>query len=429
MLRRLSNSIANWNAANENLNLSPMRILVWGINYAPEVVGIAPCNKALCDYLVSRDHSVDMLTTFSYYPMWKKRSEDQGIAFRTDQIDGVSVHRCWHYVPKRPSTLHRIAHELSFVSLSFLRALCLQKPDVIVAVSPPLLLGGAAWLVSCLRRIPFVFHVQDLQPDAAAGLGMLKESFLLRALFALEAFNYSKAAKVCGISTGMLNAFARKGVPKSKQVLFPNGVNLPSSIPQRGEFRNRHGIAPETFVTVYSGNIGIKQGLDAMVEVARLLPKQQFVICGEGADRDRIAALAEASKLENFLLLPLQDNLDYPRMLVDADICLISQKAGSGASFFPSKLLSATAFSKPVLAVADEESELAKATRSAGFGYVVPPDQPAAIALAIEDAVANPAGLLKKSQRARSFAEGFAWSNVLERFEAVLAEVVAAKSK
>src|SRR5437773_1153673 len=97
-----------------------MRIIVWGINYTPEVTGIAPYNKALCDVLrtVGIDGQacdVEMVTSFAYYPAWKKRPEDFGRCFRTDVIDGVRVHRCWHYVPSRLNSLKRILHEGSFV--------------------------------------------------------------------------------------------------------------------------------------------------------------------------------------------------------------------------------------------------------------------------------------------------------------------------
>src|SRR4051812_7626985 len=203
-----------------------MRVIVWGINYAPEFAGIAPHNVALCEFLDAEGHDVEMVTTFAYYPTWRKRDEDRGRLYRTDRVNGVPVHRCWHFVPERVSALKRILHEGSFIATSTLRALTLTRPDVLVAVSPPLLLGVAAWLVGKLKRAPFVFHVQDMQPDAAVGLGMLKASWFTRALYGLEAFAYRHAARVSGITQGMLRIFAAKGVPESKLVYFPNAIEL-----------------------------------------------------------------------------------------------------------------------------------------------------------------------------------------------------------
>lgn len=113
-----------------------MQVAVWGINYAPEVTGIAPYNVALCEHLAARGHEVRMVTTFAYYPRWEKEEADRGQLYRTDLLRGVPTHQCWHYVPHRLSTLKRIVHEGSFVLTSWLRLLALPRADVYVVVSP-----------------------------------------------------------------------------------------------------------------------------------------------------------------------------------------------------------------------------------------------------------------------------------------------------
>ncbi len=404
-----------------------MKITVWGINYAPEVTGIAPYNAALCDYLRARGHDVRMLTTFRYYPDWRKQPEDRGRLFRTDDVRGVPVHRCWHYVPGKVSSLKRIIHEGTFVTLSTLRLLALPKPDVLVVVSPPLLLGAAAWLVTRFKRAPFLFHVQDLQPDAAAGLGMLKPGMLIRLLYWLEKFAYAKAARVSGIMPGMLEAYRRKGVPAEKIFEFPNGVNLPepSAIPARGLFRTRLGIAADDFVVLYSGNIGVKQGLDVLVEAAAAIRDRRIriVICGEGAQKEALAQRVTSLGLENVRLISLQPEAAYHEMLVDADLCVITQQKGSGKYFFPSKLLTTLAYSKPVLTVADAGSELAQAVASGKFGINVPSGSAASLANAISSA-ANDPGLLEELGRAgRRFVAQFEFGAVLSAFEQQLKRV------
>lgn len=403
-----------------------MRILIWSINYAPEVTGIAPCNVALCEFLQRAGHTVHMLTTFRYYPEWQKSPADAGRLYRTDVINNVPVHRCWHYVPARASALKRIVHEGTFVLTSFLRALVLPKPDVVMIVSPPLLLGAAGWLFQCLRGAPFIFHVQDLQPDAAVGLGMLKQNAFTRLLYGLEAFAYAKAARVSGISHGMLRAFAKKGVPESKRAYLPNGV--PDSdnqlLPAPGQWRSRHGFGADAFLAVYAGNLGMKQGLDILLEAARLLTdgrRVQIVICGQGAARERLLAGIEHHRLPNFHLLPLQDEESYRQMMVDTDLCLITQQAGTGQYFFPSKLLSALAFAKPVLAVTDADSELAHAMREGNFGFQVPTEQPPALAAALTRAASLPAAELAALGAAgRRFGERFALPKVLGDFQALI---------
>lgn len=405
-----------------------MKVLVWGINYAPEATGIAPCNVLLCEYLRAAGHEPRMLTSFAYYPEWRKRSEDRGVVFRTDDVNGVPIHRCWHYVPSKVSALKRIVHEGTFVAMSFLKGLTLPRADVVVVVSPPLMLGAAAWVLGKLRRMPFVFHVQDLQPDAAVGLGMLKVGTFTKMLYRLEAFAYAKAARVSGISQGMLRAFARKGVPENKRVYFPNTARTAEarSLPSVGLWRARQGVAAEDFLAVYSGNLGMKQGLDVVVRAAAAVKDKrvQLVVCGQGAARDALAAEIERRQLPNLRLLPLQDDADYPQMMVDTDLCVITQQAGTGQFFFPSKLLSALAFQKPVLAVADADSELALALDEGGFGWRVSPERPEALAAALDEAAGAGAEKLRRMGEAgQRFGEQFAPERVLTDFEKVLREI------
>ncbi|MBV9128581.1 MAG: WcaI family glycosyltransferase [Verrucomicrobia bacterium] len=411
-----------------------MKILVWGINYAPELTGIAPCNVALCECLRAHGHDARMLTTFAYYPNWKKLPADRGRIYRDDVLNGVPVHRCWHYVPARVSAPKRILHEGSFVLSSAWRALShLPRPDVLVVVSPPLLLGAAAWTLTRLwgGKTPFVFHVQDLQPDAAVGLGMLKPSLLTRALYGLEAFAYRQAARVSGISQGMLRAFAQKGVPEKKRVLFPNGLAPldPATLPARGQWRARHGFAAEDFLAVYSGNLGVKQGLETVLAAAGKVsqPHVKIVLCGGGAQRDKLAAWLDAHQPANVRLLPLQDDAAYREMMVDTDLALITQAPGTGQFFFPSKLLSALAFARPVLAVADADSELAHAVRAGGFGSVVPASaEPAALAAALDRAATLRASDLQKlADAARADGARFDREKVHAAFLAVLSQVAA----
>jgi colanic acid biosynthesis glycosyl transferase WcaI len=392
-----------------------MRILVWGINYAPEATGIGPCNVALCEYLRAAGHDVEMVTTFSYYPAWKKREEDRGAIWRTDVINGVPVHRCWHYVPARVCWWKRIIHEATFVLTSLPRMLTRPRPDLVVAVSPPLLLGPASWLVSLLRDTRYVFHVQDLQPDAALNVGLLRDDLFTRSLYAAEAFSYRHAWGVSGISRGMLAAFSKKGVPEQKQIYFPNGIRIENA-PERGAFRARQGFAAEDFVAVYSGNIGVKQGLQVLVRAARMVKDRRIriVICGDGAQRDVIER--EAAGLENVRLLPLLSDPEYREMLADCDVAIITQLAGSGRAFFPSKLLNPLAFGRPILSVADTDSELSRAIAEGGFGCNVLPDQAEVLAETLERLAASPQQLGEWGKAGREWVEQFEQKRVLAAF-------------
>lgn len=403
-----------------NLQAKAMRVIVWGINYAPEFTGIAPHTVALCEFLRELGDDVEMITGFAYYPTWRKSREDKGRLYRTETINGVRVSRCWQFVPGRVSAMKRILHEGSFVVTSTLRALVLERPDVLVVVSPPLSLGVAAWLVGKVKRAPFVFHVQDMQPDAAVGLGMLRAGLFTRALYALEAFAYRKAARVSGITRGMLSAFRGKGVPETKLIYFPNAIELSRTPPQAlsGQFRRKFGFEAREFLAVYAGNLGVKQGLDVLIDTAGLVrnPRIRIVICGDGAQRDVLAERVRELALPNVTMLPLQAGEDYLALLLDVDLCFITQQAGSGNSFFPSKLLGLLAQSKPVVTVAAPSCELAQSVHEGRFGVNIPPGQPAEVAKLLDALVENPAQLEAYGRAGREYVEQFDKKRVFETF-------------
>jgi colanic acid biosynthesis glycosyl transferase WcaI len=313
-----------------------------------------------------------------------------------------------------------MVHEASFIATTFLRLLTLPRPDIYVVVSPPLLLGLAARVLQLFRSTPYVFHVQDLQPDAAVSLGMLKQSGFTRLLYGLEALAYRHAAAASGISQGMLDAFTRKGVPATRQIYFPNGTTLPDpgQLLPRGRFRARHGFKAHDFLAVYSGNLGVKQGLDILVEAAKQLSgtSVQIVICGDGAMRPKLEAAIQQEKLQNLRLLTLQPDREYQEMLTDADVCLITQQAGSGAAFFPSKLLAVLSLSRPVVGVADDTSELRRAIVQGGFGTCVQPGDAKKLSAVLYALATNLAELGQQGSNGHRFVEQFAFEKVLPKF-------------
>jgi colanic acid biosynthesis glycosyl transferase WcaI len=258
-----------------------------------------------------------------------------------------------------------------------------------------------------------------MQPDAAVGLGMLKASWFTRALYWLESFAYGQATRVSGITQGMLKSFRGKGVPESKLVYFPNAIALDAAAPSgRGEFRRGHGFSPDEFLAIYAGNLGVKQGLDVLLETAPLLrdPRIRILICGDGAQREALAQRVRELKLPNVSLLPLQAGADYRALLVDADVCFITQQAGAGNSFFPSKLLGLLAESKPVVTVAAPECELALSLVEGRFGVNVPPGHARELAELLDALAQNPARLAEYGAAGRRYVEQFEKRRVFESF-------------
>jgi colanic acid biosynthesis glycosyl transferase WcaI len=413
-----------------------MRIVVWGINYTPELTGIGPYNTVVCEYLAERGHDVAMVTGFRYYPEWEKAAEDSCRWFRSESIAGVNVHRCWLYVPKQIRALQRILHEASFVVSSLIRVLVLPRPDLYIVVSPPLLLGAAAAMAAFIKRTRFIFHVQDLQPDAALTLGMLKKrSRIAKVLYRLEAIAYSAATRVSTISPGILRMLRAKGVHEGKLLFCPNTVSLPKVLPQCKAFRQRQGIPDAEFIVLYSGNLGVKQGLSVLLDAAVILQQRdkneqrgsrreiRFVIAGAGAQSGAIVDYVSKNRVRNVTLLPLQPVEAYHEMLIDADCCAITQHPGTGALFFPSKLLMTLAFGRAVLSIADEESDLAAAVREGGFGANIVSEAPTEVADMLEEWAERSDEIERMGRAGRVYVDRFEKTKVLAEFEAELLEL------
>ena len=412
-----------------------MRVILWGINYAPEPTGIAPYTTELAEYFRTVGLDVEVVTGFAYYPNWRKNPADCRKLYRDEKIGGIPVHRCWQYVPEKLGTLKRVFHEMSFGVTSFFRTLCLRRADVYVVISPPLGLGVIAWIAASLKRSRFLFHVQDLQPDSAAGLGMVKTGLFLRLMYACERFAYKRAAGVSGISAGMMDAFAAKGVPATKAYLLPNWLrNNPASSATEADaiaFRNENEIPVDAMLAVYSGNLGRKQGLEVLLDAAEILKRQPvserrvlLIIAGNGADREVLQDRLTQRPLANVRLLPLQSAEKYQAMLRAADVALVTQMPGTGQVCFPSKLLSVLSAGLPVITTADETSDLARAVRDGDFGMNVPAASPTELAGALQRAARNP-GLLAKWRARTRWVDRFSSGAMLPRFEAAVRKLAA----
>jgi len=359
-----------------------VKILVSSINFYPDHSGIALYSTDLPVYFAESGHEVTVVTGFPYYPNWKKRPEDGRKLFSTDEYRNVKVLRGYLYVPEAASTLKRMLHEASFslfAGLNFLRA---GRHECIVVISPPLLLGLVGTVFKFLWKSQLVVHVQDLQPDTAVSLGMVKQKRLIKLLLNLEKLIYRHASWIATITGSMRRNLAQKGVPEEKLALYPNWIDVAEvskrkqNIPQ-GRFLSEHPVAQGKFVVAYAGNIGVKQGVEILVRLAQASRSHEHIhyfIIGEGAARPQVEEYARSKALTNVTFLPFMSQERYFEMLQDIDVLFVSQKPGTGDVFFPSKLLGIMAMRKPLLISADLDSELSTVISNARCGLVSAPD-------------------------------------------------------
>jgi len=297
-------------------------------------------------------------------------------------------------------------HEASFIASSLIRAFARRRPDLLLVVSPPLGLAVNAILLSRLWHIPYVFDVEDLQPDSAAELNMLP-SWALKLLYKVEKAAYRHAALVTTLTGGMRNRIVEKGIPAEKvQLLEPRADDTLFGIePREGRaFRERYGLENK-FLIAHSGNMGVKQGLDVIVDAAALNRSDdsiEFLLVGDGAACARIKRRVAELELRNVRFLPLLEAEEFRGLLAASDVCLLTQQKSVSEIAFPSKIVTYLAAGRPVIASVNPNSEIARTVRESGAGWVVGAEDAPALLAAIREF--RGADLLRYGQNAREFA-------------------------
>jgi colanic acid biosynthesis glycosyl transferase WcaI len=279
-------------------------------------------------------------------------------------------------------------------------------PNLVITVAPALVCAPTALLTARLCGAHAWLHMQDFEVDVAFRMGLLRGNFLQRLILRIERALLHRFDTVSSISGRMVERLLQKGVSQARIRYFPNWVDMSHIKPTSSseEYRARLGIAADAVVVLFSGTLGGKQGLMAIPAVATLLADRDdivFVICGDGMMK-RELEIASAN-LPNVRLLPLQPFERLGELLCIADIHLLPQSLGAADLVLPSKLSGMLASGRPVIVTCVAGSELEAVVSQCGI--VVPPQDSAALAVAIcrlaDDAVMR----VELGSRARAYAE------------------------
>lgn len=409
-----------------------MKILLYGINFAPELTGIGKYTGEMAAWLAAQGHEVRVVTAPPYYPAWAV-SPGFANAYGASQWQGVRVLRCPLWVPPQPGGAKRLVHLASFAlsSLPVVLAQIFWRPQLVWVVEPALFCAPAAWGVARLSGAKAWLHVQDFEVDAAFDLGLLNFKFggqrIRTFVAAAERWLMRRFDVVSTISQRMHQRLLAKGVDAPKAKLAVNWVDMAQfgkpSADGIAAYRRELNIPQGAAVALYSGNMGGKQGLEVLAEAAKLSAATEvtFVFCGNGAGRADLVSRCQG--LSNVRFLDLQPAERLPDLLATADIHLLPQRADAADLVMPSKLTGMLASARPVVATAHAGTELANVVQACGL--VVPPEDAAAMAAAVQSLAADAA------LRLRLGAAGFAYAQahldreaVLRKFEADVLELL-----
>lgn len=354
--------------------------------YWPDETGSGPYASDLAEFLAERGHSVTVLAGMPHYPAWRTARSYRGKFRMEEEHAGVRVVRRWHTVPRRQSAVRRAAYELSF----FLAAVPFRlrsPPDAVIGVVPSISGGMLARLMAARARAAYGLIVHDLVGAAASQSGIAggrqAASFARRA----ERWMLARATVVVPVTEAFSSYLVGLGVAPDRIEVLPVWSRTARPSSERQQIRERLGWRDDEIIALHAGNMGLKQGLEQLVDAARLAGERhapiRFVLMGDGNQRERLESIAAG--VEKIDLWPLVDGRQLPDVLAAADALILSERPSVREMSMPSKLTAYFVAGRPVISAVDPAGPTAREIERAGAGRIVPAGEPATLIEALLD--------------------------------------------
>jgi colanic acid biosynthesis glycosyl transferase WcaI len=416
------------------------KVLLIGHNFSPEPTGIGKYNGEMISWLATHGFDCTVVTTFPYYPQWKVQApyHNRWWWYKKEIMEypgdsSATVYRCPSYTPADPTGKKRMIQDMSFWTSKiwqiFKLVLFKKKFDLIITVAPPFHLAYLGLMLRKLTGGRLVYHIQDLQIEAAQDLNILSNQTMFNRLYKMEKNILDNADYVSSISDGMIKKIEEK-VDK-KVLFFPNWADTSYFLPidNRHLLKKNWGFAADDVVYLYSGAIGEKQGLENIIFAAEQVQHDttiKFVICGSGPYKEKLAELVQSRGLINVSFLPVQDKDVFNKFLNMADFHLVLQKSNAGDLVMPSKLTTILAVGGVSIVTAAPNTSLYNVIEKHNVGYIIPPEDHKALA---EKILEVKAGLDAELKRANSRKYAIQYLNIDQIMRNFIDEVSADKKE
>jgi glycosyltransferase involved in cell wall biosynthesis len=339
--------------------------------------------------LMRHGYRVTLITSYVKNRLRMIPAEYEGTKIAQEREGDLTIFKTYAYPNYGHDFRTRMLNYLSFVFYAILASFKVPACDLVFASSPSLFVGVAGYVVSRLRRVPFVFEVRDLWPETAVVMGALRNPVLIKQSAWLAHFLYRRAERVVAVTQGIRQGIIQTGIPASKIVFVPNGVDddlFATLSSEEGERIRREYGWDGRFVALYSGTLARSDGLEAIVRAAATLTNYQdllIVFLGDGEVKSRLMELADQLHLSNVSFIPSQPKRRVPAFILASDVCLLPVRRDS---FFrmvlPNKQFDYMAGARPIIAAVPPGEAQALVERSGG-GLVVPPEDEINLAAAL----------------------------------------------
>lgn len=383
-----------------------MHILFLTDNFPPESNAIANRVYERACYWIQWGHQVTVITSCPNFPEGKIYPGYQNKFYQVENIDGIRVVRVKTFITQNKGFFLRIVDFISYIFPALFAGMWQKKPDVVVATTPQFFVGITGWLLSRVRRKPFVLEVADIWPASIVGVGAMRDSLVIRGLEKIELFLYRRAKKIVALTESFKKNLVSRGIDADKITVVINGVDLTRYAPvlRDAALAAEHHFHPEAFVIGYIGTHGMAHALKNVLYAAEKLKSEshiRFLFVGAGAERDDLMVYAVSNRLTNVTFIPAQSKQVIKNFWSLCDIALVHLKNDPVFSeVIPSKIFEAMGMELPILLAAPPGEASDLITREA-VGLWVPAEDPEALQNAIQQLYQQPEQRKQFAQQGR----------------------------
>ena len=410
-----------------------MRITFLCQYFPPEMGAPAARTYEHARHWVRLGHEVTVITGFPNHPTGIIRPEYRGYWLKRENIDGIDLLRTWIYVAPNKGFTKRVINFLSFFFSSFIiGAFKTERPDVIVGTSPQFFCAVSAYLLSVIKRAPFIFEVRDIWPQSAIELGALRNKWLIRVLEAIEIFLYRRAVLIVAVAESTREYLLDKGIPEAKIAIIPNGIDAEylDSRSDPEEVRRRYGVE-DRFVVSYIGTHGMSHALDTVLEAAAQLVDEaeiHFLFVGEGAEKRRLEAIARERAMQNVTFLNEQPREQLLSFYHASNVGLVPlRRLPIFTKVLPSKLFELMGSGCAI--ICSVEGEAAMLVSRAGAGLCITPEDASSLVDAIRRMRHEPELASRSAANGREFViRNYLRTALAERYIEELSSVLDGKA-
>jgi glycosyltransferase involved in cell wall biosynthesis len=366
-----------------------VHILFLSDNFPPEVNAPASRTFEHCREWVRTGHQVTVLTCVPNFPQGKVYKGYRNRIWQSEMTSGIRTVRVWSFITANEGFLPRTFDYVSYMVSAIAAAPFLRGADIVVATSPQFFTAIAGYIVSRMKRIPFVFELRDLWPESIKAVGAMQNGFLLKTLESLEMFLYRKADLIVPNTHSFKEILQKRGIDGAKIHVVTNGVDLTRFSPMRKDagLAARYGLEGK-FVAGYIGTVGMAHALDTLLEAAANLEafanrgRFHLILLGDGAQKQELQAKARSMQLSNVTFIDSVPKSEVVRYwsLLDVSINHL-RRTELFTNVIPSKMFEAMAMGIPILHGVRGES--ARIVETEGVGLLFEPENAAELTEAI----------------------------------------------